>query len=237
MKTARLSVDRLRSLLDYDPETGAFRWRVSRGRVKAGTVAGTQHHSGYRQINLDGTLYLSHQLAWLHFYGVPQDRELDHINGDKADNRIVNLRLATHAQNAWNVVRRPGRSGYVGASPDGNRFAARIKCNGKKIHLGSFATAAQAHAAYRVAKRRLHGEFAHMSYDPMEVPMNAKPTTALTRMIGVERRALRRLKRGARPSLRERCWTALKSLTELQADPTRPGLAVQVAMNIVRARI
>jgi hypothetical protein len=63
--------------------------------------------------------------------------------------------------------------------------------------------------------------------------MKTSPT--LTRMIGQHRRVLRRLKRGARPTVRERCWIALKSLTELQGDPLRPGLAEQVAMNVRRA--
>ena len=88
----RLTAERLRQLLDYSPETGLFYWRVKRGSVAAGTEAGTWHGNGYRKIHIDGVPHLAHRLAWLYVHGEHPTGEIDHRNGNPADNRISKLR-------------------------------------------------------------------------------------------------------------------------------------------------
>ena len=159
-----LSAERLREVLDYDRDTGIFRWRVSpQGRVAAGSRAGSFDRYGYRHITICKTMYLEHRLVWLYLYGSWPYGGIDHVNLDKADNRINNLRVATRSQNHANRrAYKSGRSGFKGASYHKRvgRWQAQIQKD-KKLHcLGYFGTAEEAHAAYCEAAERLHGEFA-----------------------------------------------------------------------------
>lgn len=129
-------------------------------RVKAGDRAGYHSKDGYRAIKIDGRGYPEHQLAWFFVHarwGVPM---IDHINGCHSDNRIANLREVTNAINMQNQrrARVDNQCGALGVKkhPRADRWLARIKCDGKLIHLGSFATKDEAHEAYVEAKRRLH---------------------------------------------------------------------------------
>lgn len=163
--TRSLTAARLRSLLDYDPETGLFRWRVKlRGgkRADIGSVAGyADAGRGYWVIYIDGRQYRAHRLAWLHVKGQWPPRGLDHEDTDKQNNSWSNLRLCTQSQNTANSKRsKRNTTGFKGACVYGNRFQAQIKKHGKRIHLGTFDTAQDAHAAYVDAAKRLFGEFA-----------------------------------------------------------------------------
>lgn len=155
------------SLLHYDPDTGVFVWKP-RANVQpvwnvrhAGKEAGTVHR-GYRFLHCHGRRVLAHRIAWLLHYGEMPLGELDHINRNRLDNRIANLRPATRAQNQQNQ-RRPklSASGFRGVERHHSKWHARITANGVKHHVGSFATAEEAAAAYWEAARRLHGEFAY----------------------------------------------------------------------------
>lgn len=158
---ADLDVDRLHEVLNYDPETGVFTWRVRiGGKCKMGQPAGQIRKEGYRSIGIDGEVYSAQHLAWLHFYQKPPKHEIDFINGDRADVRIANLRLATRADNCRNAVSRPNRTGYRGVNKWFNRFHAKIRHNGKRITIGTFDTAEEAAAAYREKAKELHGDFA-----------------------------------------------------------------------------
>lgn len=171
MKTDRksaLTVARLRKVLDYEPETGVFVWKVTRSfRAVAGAVAGSEYKAtGYLRVQIDGTSYLAHQLAWLHYYGEWPSLDIDHINGEKADNRIANLREATPSQNGQNLRNAMGhnKSGLLGAHFDSasKRWRAVIYKNGRRYDLGSFDDNESAHAAYMEAKKAIHeyGEIA-----------------------------------------------------------------------------
>lgn len=160
-KNHTLTATRVREVLDYDTETGDFRWKVNLGRrIKAGGAAGSVDARGYRHIGIDGTKYLAHRLAWLHVQGVWPVEQIDHRNGIPGDNRLVNLREATHAENMQNLrpFRKTNTSGVTGASRHGSahRWAARIRFNGRCVHLGHFDTAEEASAAYIAAKRTIH---------------------------------------------------------------------------------
>lgn len=160
-----ITAERLRELLDYDASTGHFRWRHrtgTRGGVRLGDYAGASNGSGYFVIRIDGRLYRSHRLAWLWTHGEWPPRDLDHINGCRWDNRLINLRIATNSQNQANQRRVRSTSGLKGVSrhPDG-RWIARIRVQGKAIHLGSFRCPHEAHAAYCRAADFYHGEYAN----------------------------------------------------------------------------
>ena len=88
MRSSTLSAERLKELLHYDPDTGVFTRRVSRGPARAGSVAGADTRDGYRKIHLDYKFYLMHRLAWLYTHGEFPTEFIDHIDGDRANNRI-----------------------------------------------------------------------------------------------------------------------------------------------------
>lgn len=160
MAAANLTAERLRELLHYDPETGVFTNRTNRQRARAGTVAGAIVSNGYRGITLEYYPFMAHRLVWLYVYGRWPAGTIDHINGDRADNRLENLRDVSHAENMQNL-RGPvsrNKSGFLGVSQlrRNGKWAAFIKLNGKSRNLGSYDTPEDASRAYLIAKRRLH---------------------------------------------------------------------------------
>lgn len=164
---ATLTVERLREVLDYEPETGVFRWRVNkRANASAGSVAGTAHNSGYWRIRIDRRGYLAQQLAWMHFYGRWPDKQLDHIDTNKHNNRIANLREATPTQNLGNrPMRRDNVSGVKGVTwhPRDQRWRAQITINGRVKYISQHRRIEDAAEAYRRAAEAYFGEFARTS--------------------------------------------------------------------------
>lgn len=159
-----VSLDRVKECLFYDPDTGHFTWLVYKGaRAKPGDRAGTAHNKGYVSIIIDDVAILAHRLAWFYTYG-EWPKEIDHINSDRSDNRLANLRKATKAQNAQNVAGfSTNRSGFKGVGLHNGRWRARIRANGRTHWLGHFPTKEDAYAAYCDAANRLHGEFARVA--------------------------------------------------------------------------
>ena len=155
MKTNRLTKERLDELLHYDPDTGEFRWRVSRGPRKAGAVAGGPHQTGYATIRIDSVQYLTHRLAWLTTYGEFPPEQTDHINHDKSDNRISNLRAVSHSENSRNQkIYKNNTSGVVGVSwyPKKGKWRSKMKVREKYIHLGYFTEKEDAISARKAAE-------------------------------------------------------------------------------------
>lgn len=170
MAATDLTAARLREWLSYDPATGAFVWlRIPCSNIPAGTPAGAGKGShGYRHIRVEGRLYRSHRLAWLHVYGAWPNADVDHINGVRDDNRIANLRDVSRQMNVQNTMRI--HRDKAEPLPLGVRrlqtksrlrkpFYASLGIDGKRLHLGYFATPEEAGAAYLAAKRRLHAGF------------------------------------------------------------------------------
>ena len=150
---------RLKELLDYNPETGAFTWRSSCGCSSPGSLAGTLSVKGYIRIKIGRVLQYAHRLAWLYVYGVHPPDFLDHINRVRDDNRICNLRIASFSENAQNCsIPRSNRSGVLGVSwhKASNMWTAQISISGKKIYLGVYKTIEEAKAARAEAKRKYH---------------------------------------------------------------------------------
>jgi hypothetical protein len=156
-----LHIDRLHELLIYQPETGLFFWKVQRsGKTKAGVLAGSKNGSGYINLRIDYLAYGAHRAAWAMHYGVWPDGDIDHINGNRADNRIENLRDVPRSTNLQNQrkAHRDNTTGYLGVSKRGDRFRAKIMRNYRLYDLGEFLTADEASAAYQAAKQRLHDQ-------------------------------------------------------------------------------
>lgn len=167
LKAEDLTEDYLKSILSYDPHTGVFLWRAPTGRrAKKGSIAGSRSDQGYVYIRIHRRLFRAHRLAFLYMEGALPETFVDHINGDKSDNRWVNLRKASLTENNRNNRNRPmGESGYRGVCrrPGGSTWIAGITVNRKRIHLGSFATKEQAAQAYRDAAEKYHKEFSCVS--------------------------------------------------------------------------
>lgn len=154
-----LTAERLREVLDYDPEAGHLTWKTTKSsRSSVGSVAGSMNESGYWLIRVDGRHYRAHRLAWLHVHGRWPDRLIDHINGERADNRLANLRDVSRSVNAQNQrgVRKDCAVGIKGVAAHHRRFVAQIFIDGKHTHLGVFKTAQEAGEAYLAAKRAHH---------------------------------------------------------------------------------
>jgi len=157
--------------LNYDPDTGEFTWKMRASGPKwwntrfAGRAAGKACGKGYLQVNVKGEHYLLHRLAWAIMSGYFPDVQVDHIDGDKANNSWSNLRLASSQQNAWNRGKNSNNSsGYKGVRQRRNgRFEAYIKVSGKYICLGVFDNADQAANAHRNASLSMHGEFSYFA--------------------------------------------------------------------------
>lgn len=156
-----LTQARLKELIRYDFTTGHFYWRSIRKGVSSTTIpAGCVNKLGYVVISFDNKRLLAHRLAWLYWHGMwPKDR-IDHINGNTADNRLINLRDVSHSVNMQNQ-RKPhvdSFTGFMGVTFNKDRklYAAKINANGKTKLIGRFKTAEEAHSAYLIAKRKLH---------------------------------------------------------------------------------
>lgn len=160
MKEALLSQEKLKSLLHYDPETGVFTWLVrASSSAKVGSVAGCLETYGYVVIRIDRKNYKAHRLAWLYLHGNLPPKQLDHINRDRSDNRICNLRLATSAENNQNrSLSTKNTSGHIGVCwfKRTKKWKANIKLNNKEIHLGYFTDLSEAIEARKAAEVKFH---------------------------------------------------------------------------------
>lgn len=160
-KTAKLTADRAREVLNYNRATGLLTWKVNRPGCTAGVQAGTVNGDGYVQVEIDLVLYKGHRLAWLIETGDWPRGQVDHINRVRADNRWANLRDATPLDNSRNRNPSPSsKSGIIGVAPAGSKWTAYIGVNNRTLHLGRFTDLAAAAAARRDAERIHFGEFA-----------------------------------------------------------------------------
>ncbi len=161
-----LTAKRLRKLVSYDPETGILRWIESRGGQLAGSIVGCEKDGGggYWLVRVDNKLYRAHRVIWLYVTGRWPKHGVDHIDGNRANNRFANLRDISQSGNLQNrkCAQRNNRTTKllgVTIARDSKRtkpFMAKIAINGVTKHIGAFATPEEAHAAYVAAKRKLH---------------------------------------------------------------------------------
>lgn len=148
----------LKDRLSYDQNTGLFLWKYSPGgKAKAGCIAGSKKN-GYVLITVKQRKYSAHRLAWLYMYGEFPNDEIDHIDGVRDNNSIRNLRDVTRSVNNQNIKtnKKGNKLELLGVNSHGRYFKAQIQANGKKMHIGCFKTAIDAHNAYLKVKRELH---------------------------------------------------------------------------------
>ena len=138
---SNIDCNQLREILEYQPDTGLFFWKTSGKGIKKNRKAGHLSKDGYIDIRIKNWLYPAHRVAWVMMTGSWPDNFVDHINRIRSDNRFVNLREATKAENAQNTdLPSNNTSGYKGVvwhKPNRN-WCAQIFINKKHIHLGSF---------------------------------------------------------------------------------------------------
>lgn len=154
-----ISLPALKEVMDYDPDTGIFRWKVKTANTRPGQIAGCIDTSrGYRQIGIGGKTYFAHRLAHLFMTGSWPVAATDHRNGHRDDNRWENLREATWAQNNQNLPKlRTNRNGFPGVQQRrSGRWSAQIRASGRRLNLGTYETANEAYAAYLAAKAQHH---------------------------------------------------------------------------------
>jgi hypothetical protein len=165
---SNLTHEELKNIIDYDSEIGVVTWKIiNKIGLKAGDVAGiARHRDGYFTIGVQGKRYLTHRVIWFWMTGEWPKSEIDHINGDKTDNRWSNLRAATRSQNMRNRgPHNDNKSGLKGVhfSKKGNKWIAQIYANNQRKQLGRFDCPAAASLAYQVAASKYHGEFSRIA--------------------------------------------------------------------------
>lgn len=141
----------------YDERTGLFSWKQKRQGVIAGKF-GNLEKTGYVRVKLLNKKYLAHRLAWFIVHKQWPESQIDHINGNRSDNRIDNLRVVDQSGNSQNrrVKQKNNQSGYFGVHASGKKWRAQIRINKRLLHLGLFETPELASMAYIEAKRSIH---------------------------------------------------------------------------------
>lgn len=152
-----LTATEVRAALIYDCDTGKFARRGS------GRVVGSRHSKGYVVISVFNLRIYAHRLAWLYVTGEWPAEQIDHINGDRSDNRFANIRLATQSENQSNMgAKKHNQIGLKGVTKVNRRYRAEIRKDKRRYHLGYFNTAEEASDAYARAAVKMHGEFANL---------------------------------------------------------------------------
>lgn len=161
-----LSIQRLKHLLEYDIKSGNFTWLEYRShKALIGSVAGRINIStGYIEIQIDGIRYKAHRLAWMYINGAMPEKQIDHINGIKTDNRISNLREATRSQNQQNIgLTKANKSGRKGVYYRDGKWIAQAQINGKKYRLGRYHCIDEASNAYESFCKKHYKDFYRQS--------------------------------------------------------------------------
>lgn len=157
--------DLIKEYINYNPETGDLVWvKRPANRVCIGDKVKSVDAYGYLSVAFRGKVWKAHRLAWFLYYGTLPNGDVDHINGDRLDNRISNLREASRVENLRNMaVSGKGLSKYKGVSKSGNSWTAQITLNNKKIHIGCYKSEEEAALAYNIKAEKLYGKFARFN--------------------------------------------------------------------------
>ena len=148
----------------FEYRDGKLYWKISNtNAIKVGQEIGTENARGYRRVSIDGNTYAVHRVIWVMFYGeLSKETQVDHINGDAADNRIENLRLANNSQNCCNRRMKPNNSGIKNVSfvKESQKYRVSLQVNKQRKFLGSYEDLELAELVALEARNKYHGEFA-----------------------------------------------------------------------------
>lgn len=154
------NLDELKKQLLYNPETGGFHWLQTKGKAKKGCIAGYTDNKGYLRLMVNTKTFYCHRLAWFYVYGHFPKGQIDHINGNKSDNRLKNLRdvsPVTNMQNKSKALASNKSTGILGVTKmNDGKYLAQIRIGKNKVAIGKFGTANEAHQAYLEKKRKHH---------------------------------------------------------------------------------
>jgi len=140
------------------PESGKLVWRYGRFQ---GKEIGHNRASGYSEVRISGFSYKKHRVVWAYYYGIEPKGLIDHINGNKTDNRLSNLRLATPSQNGQNaILQKRNISGFKGVTLQKGNWVVRINIGGKNQYFGTYKDLELAGLVSEQAREKYHGEFA-----------------------------------------------------------------------------
>ena len=163
-----ITYEYLKSILEYNPNTGDWTWLIDRGKkIKKGQKAGSKMKNNYWQIHINKKNYYSHILAWFYITKKWPEKDIDHKNTIRNDNRWENLREASQSQNSGNQkISINNTSGYKGVTWRKNikKWNAQIIKNKKKFHLGYYSCPIEAAKTYDKKAIELHGEFAKVNF-------------------------------------------------------------------------
>jgi hypothetical protein len=168
-KDKLISQEYLKSIFKYEPETGNLvRIKYLSPNAKVGNIAGCLcKKTGYIIVSVKDKTYPLHRIVWMYLYGKFPKEQIDHINCNRSDNRLINLREATNQENQRNKkLRSDNKSGYIGVSwfNRDSKWKADIRIDGKTKHLGYYDTPEEASDAYKKVAKICFGEF-YRGYD------------------------------------------------------------------------
>ena len=158
---------KLKKCIKYNKETGEIIWinTISpKNKYRIGKTAGVINNRGYLTIQFNNKPYQAHRLIWWYVYGEEAPSDIDHIDGNRSNNKLSNLRLANKQQNQANArLRRDNSSGYRGIiwNKREQKFIANIRIDGVLHYLGRFDTAIEGHKAYKKAAKKAWGKYAY----------------------------------------------------------------------------
>lgn len=172
-----LDVEFIRNCISYNPKDGSLKWlyrdrsqfksqqayKAWNTKYKGKVALETLNASGYRHGTINSTSISAHKVAWAIAFGYWPINQIDHINRDRSDNRLENLRLANKSENQHNRSKsKNNTSGFKCVTFDkrNKKWDARIGINNQVVHLGRFFSAEDAHLAYVCASKKYHLDFA-----------------------------------------------------------------------------
>ena len=167
------TADRLNREFSFDAETGIVTRKLAVANQPVGKIVGSSNRDRYLCAQIDYCKFRLHRAIWAMVYGSWPTSEIDHINGDRRDNRLVNLRHVSRQQNAKNQgIRTDNKTGHKGVSWSNGKkkWVAFISLGGKSKNLGAYNDILEAVEAYRRASQMFHGEFARIDPNQIKCP-------------------------------------------------------------------